>query len=165
MTLFINGNALDNTITGGNDTLTNFGADGISATLGSAIKDFDAADTEITSINGNAKANKLYAGDISTTLDGGKGNDSLWGGDGSDTFIYAANTGTDKIFGFGDDDLLQILNVDGSEGSFTKSTFANNSLTLTVKGGGKIIFDGVTSASTFNINGETYHFDGKTIVK
>ena len=136
-----------------------------SATLGSSIKDFAAADTDVVSITGNTKANKLHAGDSSTILNGGKGNDSLWGGSGSDTFIYAANTGTDKIFSFGEDDMLQILNANGSTGSFTKSTFTNTGLTLNVTGGGKIILDGVTSASTFNINGETYHVDGKSIVK
>ncbi|MBR4382879.1 MAG: hypothetical protein IKP64_04910, partial [Selenomonadaceae bacterium] len=139
-----------------------YDADKTSATLGSATKNFTATDN-VADITGNAKANKIYAGDFDSTLDGGKGNDSLWGGDGSDTFVYFANTGTDKIFDFAEDDLLQILNANGSTGTFTKATFSSNNLTLNVKGGGKIIFSGVDSSSTFNINGEIYHVNGKTL--
>ncbi len=135
-----------------------------SATLGSSKTNFTATGN-VTDITGNAKANKIYAGDAGSTINGCAGNDSLWGGDGSDTFVYFANSGTDKIFDFAEDDLLQILNADGSTGKFTKATFSSSNLTLNVKGGGKIIFSGVDSSSTFNINGEIYHINGKTLSK
>ena len=134
-------------------------------TLNSAAKNFtadsklvtiDASATEDAIITGNTKANKIYAG-TNTTLTGGKGNDSLWGSDGVDTFIYVANTGTDKIFNYEDGDLLQILKADGAEGSFTKSTFSKKTLTLSIDGGGKVIFNNVTSSTAFNINGTAYH--------
>ncbi|MBR1646753.1 MAG: hypothetical protein IJ685_08255 [Selenomonadaceae bacterium] len=141
-----------------------YDADKTSATLGSAVSNYTAAE-EIISVTGNAKANKIYAGDNSATIDGGKGNDSLWGGDGSDTFIYTANTGTDKIFDFASNDMLQILNADGSAGTFTKSAFSNRNLTLNISGGGKVIFSDVDNSSTFNINGEIYHVDGKSLTK
>ena len=133
------------------------------ATLGSAVNTYTA--TNVKAVTGNAKANKLYAGTSGTSLDGGKGNDSLWGGNGKDTFIFTAGSGTDKIFDFDDNDLLQILNTDGSDGSFTKAALSGSTLTLSVKGGGKVIFNDVTADSTFNINGDTYHVEGKTIVK
>ena len=135
-----------------------------SATLASSTKNFTATD-EIISVTGNAKGNKIISSTTGATLDGGKGNDSLWGGDGSDTFVYFANTGTDKIFDFAEDDLLQILNADGSAGTFTKATFSGSNLTLKINGGGKIIFSGAESSSTFNINGEIYHVNGKTLTK
>ena len=59
---------------------------------------------------------------------------------------------------------MKILNADGTAGTFTKATFSNNNLTLNISGGGKIIFGGADSSATFNINGEIYHVDGKTLV-
>ncbi len=114
---------------------------------------------------GNSKANKIFASDKDTTINGDKGNDSLWGGNGSDTFIYFSNTGTDRIFNFTDGDMLQILNADGSSGTFAKATFASNNLTLNVRSGGKIIFDGVNSSATFNINGEIYRIQDNRLIK
>ena len=140
-----------------------YDADKTCATLGSSIKDFTATDN-VTDITGNSKANKIISNATGATLTGGRGNDSLWGGDGSDTFIYVANTGTDKIFDFAANDMLQILNADGTAGTFTKATFSNNNLTLNISGGGKIIFGGADSSATFDINGEIYHVDGKTLV-
>lgn len=107
-------------------------------------------------------------------VSGGKGNDSLWGGAGSDTlyggagkdvFICTVNEGTDKIFDYTADDMLKILNVDGSNGKFKSSKFSGSDLTLAIKGGGKVIFSGVSADGTFNINSATYKISGTKLVK
>ncbi|MBR4903197.1 MAG: hypothetical protein IKZ53_00835 [Selenomonadaceae bacterium] len=53
----------------------------------------------------------------------------------------------------------------GNESTFNKAVFSGGKLTLSIKGGGKVIFDNVTSASEFNINNETYHIAEKRLVK
>ena len=64
------------------------------------------------------------------TLNGGAGNDSLWGGVNSDTliggsgndiFVYKLSQGTDYITDFSGGDMLKILKTNGSEGgTFTR---------------------------------------------
>ena len=109
------------------------------------------------SIEGNAKANKIYGGASDDTLIGGKSNDSLWGSDGADTFIYANGDGNDIIYGFADDDLLQISGA--FSGTYNSS---KKELSLTVgKTKNAIILRDFTAAS-FNINGTAYTLtDGK----
>ena len=128
----------------GNDTLS--GGSGNDSIIGAAGND---------SITGGAGKDSLY---------GGAGNDSLWGGAGNDVFIYKPNEGTDTIFDYSSGDMLQILNADGSEGgTFTNSSFKNNNLTLAISGGGKVIFSGVSSSDTFNINGTSYSISGSKL--
>ena len=111
--------------------------------------------------NGN---DKLYGNDGKDTLWGGVGNDSLYGGNGNDTFIYKPGEGTDTIFDYKNGDLLQILKSDGSKGgTFSKANFSGGDLTLTINGGGKVIFDGVSAGDKFNINGKQYTISGKTL--
>lgn len=142
-----------------------YGAGKTSATLGSAVSNFDATGKDITEVTGNDKANKLYANSTDTTLTGGKGDDSLWGSDGVDTFVYMANTGTDKIFNYESGELLQIIKANGAAGSFKNSTFANNNLTLAIDGGGKVVFQNVTSSTEFNINGTAYQIESARLSK
>ena len=60
--------------------------------------------------------------------------------------------------------MLKILKTDGSEGgSFTDSAFASNKLTLTIDGGGLVIFANAASGDKFNINSKTYTISGKTL--
>ena len=162
--------ASDTEITISADGTTEFVSGGViynsaktSATLGSATKTFNASDTNVTSITGNAKANQIYASDNGSTLYGGKGNDSLWGGDGTDTFLYTAATGNDTIGNYQSGELLEILDANGDETTFSKATFNGTKLTLNVTGGGKVIFGGVDSSTTFNINGTSYTVSGKTL--
>lgn len=136
-----------------------------SATLGSGINNFDATGTNITAVTGNDKSNKLYANEEGTTLSGGKGDDSLWGGDGVDTFVYMSGTGLDRIFNYEDGELLQIIKSNGSEGYFTNSNFANNNLTLSISGGGRVVFQNVTSSTEFNINGTAYQIESARLIK
>ena len=142
----ITGNALANTISGGS------GKDTLSGGKGN------------DKLYGNAGNDKLYGGKGNDSLWGGAGNDSLYGGDGKDTFIYKPGEGTDKIFDYSKGDMLKILKSNGKEGgSFTKATFSKGDLTLSIAGGGTVIFDGVSNGDTFNINGKTYTLKGSTL--
>ncbi len=119
----------------GKNKLTIIGSDSANSLLGGKGKD---------SLSGGANDNTLW---------GGKGNDTLTGGDGKDTFIYQAGQGNDLITDYAADDLLTILDKRGNEGTFTKATFKNDTLTLNVKGGGKVFVSGVESSTSVNING------------
>ena len=61
------------------------------------------------------------------------------------------------------DDMLQILKANGSEGSFTNSSFKNSKLALAIDGGERVVFDGVSSSDTFNINGTIYSIKGSKL--
>ena len=95
----------------------------------------------------------MNGGEGNDYLWGGKGNDTLTGGEGSDTFIYQAGQGKDFITDYGQNDLLQILDKKGNESTFSKAKFKDDTLTLNVKGGGKVILGSVDSSTSINING------------
>ena len=62
--------------------------------------------------------------------------------------------------------MLKILKDDGSAGgTFTSSSFKNNTLTLAVSGGGKVIFNDVLSSDKFKINRITYKISGSKLAK
>ena len=48
-------------------------------------------------------------------------------------------------------------------GSFKSSKFSGGALTLTINGGGTVIFDGVAKGDKFNINGKTYTISGSKL--
>ena len=120
-------------------------------------------------IYGNSSANSLEGGKGNDILHGGAGKDSLWGGvgndilygdSGSDSFIYNNGEGKDVIFGFENNDVLQItgdwsasFNAKKNEIAFKVGT-TSNAITLRD-------FD----ASTFNINGDSYAISGTKLVK
>ena len=154
--VMITGNAYDNSILGGAKNDSIYGGDGADILSGKGGND---------KLYGDAGNDLLYGGAGNDSLWGGAGNDSLFGGDGDDTFVYTVNTGTDKIFDYSSGDILQILDAKGSKTSFSKATFSNDDLTLSVKGGGTIVFEDVDSATTFNINGTNYKISGTKFVK
>ena len=95
-----------------------------------------------------------YTGD--DYISGGKGNDTLWGGDGEDTFIFQAGEGRDVIADYEQGDILQIMNKQGTDYAEIKNAeFENNTLTLNVKGGGKVQVSNVSSYTSVNVNGTT----------
>ena len=118
----------------GKKKLTITGDDSSNSLVGGKGKD---------SLNGGAGADSLW---------GGKGNDTLLGGDGDDTFIFNAGGGKDIIADYTTGDMIKILDKKGGDGSFTKATFKDDSLTLNVKGGGKVIVSGVNFSTVVNIN-------------
>ena len=65
---------------------------------------------------------------------------------------------------YSEGDLLQILDKKGDIASapFKKAKFSGDTLTLTIKGGGRIIFNDVNTSSQFNINGTTYKISGNS---
>ena len=145
-TIKITGNKFANTISGSSKNDSLYGAKGND------------------SIFGNAGNDILYGQKGNDTLWGGAGNDSLYGGDGKDTFIYKPGEGTDTIFDYTSGDILQILKSNGkSGGSFTKSAFSGDTLTLTINGGGTVLFDGVAKGDKFNINGTSYKISGSKL--
>ena len=92
------------------------------------------------------------------TILGGADNDTINGGANDDIFIYKPGEGNDTIMDYSSGDMLQILG-----GTFSKSAFSNNKLTLTIDGGGKVIFDNVTTSTDFNINGTIYTISGNKL--
>ena len=156
----IKGNSSANSIIGGagNDSLN--GSSGADTLDGGAGSDTLVGASGNDSLFGGAGADILKGGAGNDSLWGGAGDDTLYGGDGSDTFIYRANEGKDTIMDFSAGDMLQILKANGSEGSFTNSSFKNSKLTLAISGGGHVIFKGVSATDTFNINGTTYSIKG-----
>ena len=151
----ITGNKLDNTISGGSKNDTIYGGKGNDSILGNAGND---------KLYGQAGNDKLRGGKGNDSLWGGAGNDSLWGNSGNDTFIYKAGEGTDKIFDYSSGDMLKILKSDGSAGGkYTKSKYSGGTLSLTISGGGNVIFDDVSTSTNFNINGKTYKISGSKL--
>ena len=91
---------------------------------------------------------------------GGLGNDSLWGNDGENTFIYSDGDGKDTINGFTDDDMLQITGT--FSGKFSK---VSNEVSLRVGNTANAITLKKFTASSFNINGDTYVISGNKLVR
>ena len=140
-----------------------------------AVANFDGSQgRKKLTITGDDSANYLIGGKGKDNLSGGAGDDTLWGGKGNDTFtggagndtfIYQAGTGKDFITDYTAGDLLQILNKKGDTGTFSKATFKDDTLTLAIQGGGKVILSGVDTSTDFNINGDSYYISDNTLTK
>ena len=151
----ITGNTLANSISGGSNADTIYGG---------ADKDTLRGNNGNDKLYGEAGNDKLYGGKGKDSLWGGAGNDSLWGDAGKDTFVYKPNEGTDYIMDYESGDMLKILKTNGKEGGkFSNSSFKNGTLTLTISGGGKVVFDDVSKSDKFNINGTTYKISGSKL--
>ena len=80
------------------------------------------------------------------------------------TFIYKPGEGTDTIFDYSSGDMLKILKSNGKAGgTFKDSSFSSSKLTLTINGGGKVVFNNVSSSDSFNINGTIHTISGKKL--
>ncbi len=151
----IKGNGLANTIVGGKGNDSLYGRAGNDSIVGGAGND------KLYGSNGN---DILRGGKGNDTLWGDAGNDSLWGGTGDDTFVFCAGDGKDKIFDYKSGDMLKILKADGkTRGSFSKSKFSDGTLSLTISGGGSVLFENVTTSTTFNINNQSYKVKGSKL--
>ncbi|MBR4032392.1 MAG: hypothetical protein IKJ07_06630 [Clostridia bacterium] len=155
----------------GNDKL--YGNAGNDFLNGGAGKDFldggagndilNGGDDNDTILGGAGKDN-LRGGKGADSLVGGAGNDKLYGNAGNDVFIYKPGEGKDTIFNYSSGDMLKILKSNGKTGgTFTKAAFSGDKLTLTISGGGSVIFDGVSKGDVININGKNRTISGKTL--
>ncbi len=136
----ITGNDLANTISGGTKNDSLYGGKGADKLYGDAGND------------------KIHGGAGNDTLAGGKGNDSLWGDAGKDTFIYGG--GKDVIYGFENDDLLQITGAFSA--SYNKSA---KSIAFKV-GSGSVTLKDFGTTTTFHVNDSTYQLTkGKFCLK
>ena len=142
----------------GNDSLN--GGSGNDTLDGGAGKDTLFGGTYNDSLSGGAGNDSLNGGTGNDSLWGGAGNDTLIGGSGKDVFIYKPNEGTDTITDYASGDILKILNTDGTNGTYTSAAFADNVLTLTIDGGGSVIFQNVKSGDKININGSKHQISG-----
>ena len=125
-------------------------------------------------LSGGNDDDYLYGGSSNDSLNGGKGNDTLWGGtgndtlmggDGNDIFIYKPGEGIDHIIDYAGGDILQIINADGTDGTFKKAKFSGGVLAITIEGGGKVVFDNVSAGDAININSDTYTISGTKLKK
>jgi Ca2+-binding RTX toxin-like protein len=68
----------------------------------STITTIDCRNDVLNSVNiiGNAQDNIIYAGVCGGSFDGGAGNDTLYGSDGVDTFVFSVNSGNDTVNNF-----------------------------------------------------------------
>ena len=149
--LEIDGNRLDNKIIGGSSKNKIDGDKGNDTLTGGKGND---------SLVGGKGNDKLYGGDGHDTLVGDKGNDSLWGGDDHNVFVYAKGDGKDVIFGFEDDDMLQITGTFSASYNRSKDEIyfkvGSTSKAITLKN-----FD----TSSFNVNGDIYRISGTKLIK
>ena len=139
----------DDGVFNGGKTAVTLSTTGFNAESYSALVTIDGSVSEAVEIVGNAKANRIYASDNGASINGGKGNDLLWGGNGADTFFYDKGDGKDVIYGFSDNDLLAITGLTGD----VVGTFNKAGTELTVKVGKTaiaVLKD--FSATTFNIS-------------
>ena len=162
----INGGSGADTIDGGADNDIILGGAGLDSLSGNKGNDTIDGGANSDIILGGAGNDSLYGNAGNDTLDGGAGNDTLWGGAGNDTliggagadnFVYKPGEGTDTItdYSFSQNDILQIINADGSNGGYDSATFSGSKLTVAVTGGGSVVLDGVSEGDKININGET----------
>ena len=93
------------------------------------------------------------------TVTGGKGNDSLWGSSYADEFVYSLGDGKDVIYGFDDKDTLTFDNLDFTT-SYSKK---NQAVTFKVDKGSITLKD--FTATSFNVNGDTYKISGSKLVR
>ena len=162
----ITGNKLDNTIKGGTNKDTIQGGAGDDSIAGNAGNDSLLGNAGNDKLYGNAGNDKLYGGSGNDSLWGGAGDDSLWGGKGTDVFTYIANNGTDHVMDYESGELFRIFNATGTaKASFSKSSFSDSTLTLSIKGGGAVIFNNVDTSTKFNINGTSYKVSGSKLAK
>ena len=104
-------------------------------------------------LSGDEGRDVLIGGKGQDVLEGGRGNDVLRGNSGADVFVFGANSGTDKVFGYADDaDSIRLV---GHTGGFADLTIVDQGGDLKIThDGGTILLVGdaglVLTASDFD---------------
>jgi Ca2+-binding RTX toxin-like protein len=95
----------------------------------------DAGDNDLIGLGGNDQIigtngdDRLYGNEGDDRLTGGRDDDDLFGGDGNDTFVFGANSGSDRIYGFEDgNDIIEFQSGPGSINELTITFDGTNSL-------------------------------------
>ena len=126
-----------------------FSGTNTSATLTSVATEFSAGNfsklitidaqdvSSAVSITGNARSNKIYAGNNGSTINGGKGKYTLRGGDGADLFVYDNKSGNKAIQNYAEGETISLVGAKVSDASLKGSKDAVlkvGSSKITVKG-------------------------------
>ncbi len=127
------------------------------------IRGTSGDDTVVNSSYG--KNVMIHAGTGNDEINNFASNVTINGNEGDDTFIFRAGDGKNTILDYSSGELLQILDKRGAEGDIKNSMFSDDTLTLAIQGGGKIILSSVDVSTDFNINGEIYHVKENSLTK
>ncbi len=174
--IYTSGNKVSLTGGAGKDTIQNEGSevyiltgkskDSINNTgdrasiLADAGNDYIYSSGNNSSILGGKGRDSIRNDGKNVTISGGKGNDKLWGGENSDIFIYGKGDGKDIIYGFDNADILQIT------GKFSGSYNAKkNEIAFQIGSTKKAITLKDFTATTFNVNGDSYQISDSQFVK
>ena len=95
---------------------------------GSYVFEF-ASDYKDAKITGSSSANTIKATGENITIAGGKGNDSLTGGTGANTFIYSEGDGDDIITNYGENDIISLKS--GAEKISTSGNVSRATIAIT----------------------------------
>ena len=148
------------TLSGGADDDKLYGQNGNDSLVGGDGKDTLSGGAGNDKLYGNSGNDSLVGGDGKDTLSGGAGNDKLWGNSGADTFIYSDGDGNDIIYGFENNDLLQITGA--FSGTYSKS---KGEVYFKVGTTSKAITLSDFSTTYFNVNGNVYQISSSKLVK
>ena len=138
--------------------------------IASITFDGDATTLTMADIRAQLVAQQQTAGNdtingftLADTLEGGAGNDVMFGGDGSDTYIFNAGDGSDVIEdnGSGDTDLLFVNGYSSTEASFGYGPGSSTDLIVTFASGDKIQLNNVLEENFYDgIDSITFDGDG-----
>ncbi|EEB70003.1 hypothetical protein RR11_760 [Ruegeria sp. R11] len=139
----IGGGVGDDTLSGGRgaDTLSGYNGEDIlqggseaDRLMGKKGHDRLFGGTGDDKLFGNNGNDRLDGGADNDTINGGAGDDTLIGGDGADTFVFAPNSGSDRIWDFAvGEDMIQIR---GSAQSIDDLQFVQNGPHVLITGNG-----------------------------
>ena len=121
---------------------------------------------EITLI-GDEQSNEFRAGSGGASMDGGFGNDLLYGGEGADTYVYKAGEGNDYIYDFdsSNEDSFDVVQLLGELGTITRSNFRDSGMnTILELGTNHITFiEPVGQITLLDADGNTITSYGSTL--
>ncbi|MBR0061053.1 MAG: hypothetical protein IJP68_06185, partial [Selenomonadaceae bacterium] len=128
----------------------------LSSSILSKLKTIDASNSALKTVTGNSKANKIYASSSGATLNGAKGKDTLYGGDGADVFVYARNSGKDVIVDYAAGDVISL----GAGATIDDISTKKTDVIFKVGSKKNVVKDATDTTITFSENGTIKTFSG-----